>query len=251
MNTLYNEIDPYAAQWLRNLGDGGHITKGEVDERSIEELRGEDVAERERVHFFAGIGVWDYALRLAGVDGDAGRGGVAGGVWTGSCPCQPWSSASRGRRRGSRDRRHLWPEWRRLIEECKPSVVFGEQVATGTGPLWFDLVADDFESMGYAIGSAILCSSLFGLPRRPRIFFAAYADRNCQPLSPLDAEAPRLSEASELLGADAVDIRRVGEGSDGSAGRVARLRAYGNAICAPLAAVFVRAFMQSVEAIKR
>jgi DNA (cytosine-5)-methyltransferase 1 len=31
----YNEIDPFAAQWLRNLIDAGHIAPGDVDERDI------------------------------------------------------------------------------------------------------------------------------------------------------------------------------------------------------------------------
>jgi hypothetical protein len=31
----YNEIDPFAAQWLRNLIAAGHIAPGEVDERVL------------------------------------------------------------------------------------------------------------------------------------------------------------------------------------------------------------------------
>ena len=34
MSAYYNEIDPYAAQWLRNLISAGHIADGVVDERS-------------------------------------------------------------------------------------------------------------------------------------------------------------------------------------------------------------------------
>ena len=52
--------------------------------------------------------------------------GWEGPVWTGSCPCQPFSSA--GLRAGSDDPRHLWPAWFRLIRECRPDTVFGEQV---------------------------------------------------------------------------------------------------------------------------
>ncbi len=117
----YNEIDPYAAQWLRNLIEAGHIAPGVVDERSIVDVKADDLAGFRQCHFFAGIGVWSYALRLAGWPDDRE-------VWTGSCPCQPFSAA--GKQSGMSDERHLWPAWFRLIRECKPAVVFGEQVAS-------------------------------------------------------------------------------------------------------------------------
>ena len=65
MSTYYNEIDPYAAQWLRNLMKAGVISDGFVDERSIQDVAPQDLAGFTRAHFFAGIGVWDYALGLA------------------------------------------------------------------------------------------------------------------------------------------------------------------------------------------
>ncbi len=121
MVAFYNELDPYAAQWLRNLIDAGMIAPGVVDERDIRDIRPADLAGYTQCHFFAGIGVWSYALRQAGWPDDRP-------VWTGSCPCQPFSVA--GQRRGSGDERHLWPAWLRLIETCKPPVIFGEQVAS-------------------------------------------------------------------------------------------------------------------------
>lgn len=63
---FYNEIDPYAADWLRNLIAGGHIAPGVVDTRSIEDIAPDELLGYTQVHFFAGIGVWSYALRLAG-----------------------------------------------------------------------------------------------------------------------------------------------------------------------------------------
>ena len=42
-SAYYNEIDPYAAQWLRNLIANGHIAPGEVDERSIEDVTPDDL----------------------------------------------------------------------------------------------------------------------------------------------------------------------------------------------------------------
>lgn len=35
----YNENDPKAAQWLRNLVAGGMIPAGDVDDRSIKDVR--------------------------------------------------------------------------------------------------------------------------------------------------------------------------------------------------------------------
>src|SRR5688500_12844660 len=102
---LYNEIEPFAVDWLRNLSAAGHIAEGSVDPRPVQELRADDLRGISQAHFFAGIGVWSYALRLAGWPDDRE-------VWTGSCPCQPFSVAGRGG--GVADERHLWPEWFRL-----------------------------------------------------------------------------------------------------------------------------------------
>ena len=85
----YNEFDPYAAQWLRNLIDAGHIPKGEVDSRSIKDVSASDLTGFVQCHFFAGLGGWSHALRLAGWPEDRP-------VWTGSCPCQPFSAAGAG-----------------------------------------------------------------------------------------------------------------------------------------------------------
>lgn len=111
---IYNEIDPFAARWTRNLIAAGHVAPGAVDERSIVNLCPDDVAGHGQRHFFAGIAVWSHALRLAGVPDDAD-------VWTGSCPCQGLSDA--GRKLGFDDPRHLWPAWFRLICECRPPIV--------------------------------------------------------------------------------------------------------------------------------
>lgn len=70
-------------------------------------------------------------------------------VWTGSCPCQPFSTA--GRRKGIADKRHLWPAFFHLISQCRPGTVFGEQVASRDGLAWFDFVQSDMETTGYAV----------------------------------------------------------------------------------------------------
>ncbi len=137
----YNEIDPNAAQWLRNLIAAGHIAPGEVDERSIEDVASDDLRGFTQCHFFAGIGVWSYALRLAGWPDNKP-------VWTGSCPCQPFSSAGKGA--GFDDERHLWPALFHLISERRPELVFGEQVAGVNA--WFDLVQTDVEAVTTPLG---------------------------------------------------------------------------------------------------
>ena len=161
----YNENDPFAAAWLRELIKDGLIAPGEVDERSICDVKGSDTRGFTQVHWFAGIGGWSYALRLAGWPDDRA-------VWTGSCPCQPFSAA--GKRGGVNDKRHLWPEMRRLIGECCPTVVFGEQVASKDGRLWLAGVRADLEALGYGVGAADLCAAGVGAPHiRQRLYWVA------------------------------------------------------------------------------
>ncbi|HHB6913254.1 TPA: DNA cytosine methyltransferase [Klebsiella pneumoniae] len=161
----YNEIDPFAAQWLRNLIAAGHIAPGEVDERSIEDVTPDDLKGFTQCHFFAGIGVWSHSLRLAGWPDDRP-------VWTGSCPCQPFSAAGKGD--GFADERHLWPHFFHLISERRPQHVFGEQVAAGNANVWFDLVQADLEGMGYAFGLVPFTSAGIGAPHiRERAYWVA------------------------------------------------------------------------------
>ncbi|WP_257827932.1 DNA cytosine methyltransferase [Burkholderia glumae] len=167
MSAYYNEIDPFAAAWLRNLIAAGHIAPGDVDERSIKDVHSDDLRGYTQCHFFAGIGVWSYALRRAGWPDDQH-------VWTGSCPCQPFSAA--GRQSGFDDERHLWPVWYRLIRECRPAVVFGEQVASSAVDLWIDLVQADVESLGHAFGCVPFPSAGVNAPNiRDRAYWLAYA----------------------------------------------------------------------------
>ena len=167
MLTYYNENDSNAAQWLRALIAQGSIPEGEVDERSIADVQSADLVRFTHCHFFAGIAGWALALRLAGWP-DSQR------VWTGSCPCQPFSSAGKGA--GTNDERHLWPNFYRLIAECRPATVFGEQVASPLGMQWLDGVFADLESSNYSCGVANLCAASCGAPHiRQRLYWVADA----------------------------------------------------------------------------
>ena len=164
MHVYYNENDPQCAAWLRELIAQGHLPAGDVDERSIEDVRPADLTGYRQCHFFAGIGGWALALEWAGWTGP---------VWTGSCPCQPFSAA--GARGGVNDPRHLWPAWRWLIDQCRPATVFGEQVASKAGREWLTGVQTDLQAMGYATAGADLCAASVGAPHiRQRLWWVGH-----------------------------------------------------------------------------
>jgi len=165
MTVYYNECNREAVAWLRQLMAAGAIPQGVIDERDIRDVKPDDLVGFDQCHFFAGIGGWAEALRLA----DWTR-----PCWTGSCPCQPFSAAGRGA--GFADERHLWPAWFHLIRVCRPDVVFGEQVDKADA--WLDLVHDDLEAEGYAVGAADLPAACVGAPhRRQRLWFVADSRR--------------------------------------------------------------------------
>ena len=163
----YNEINPYCVEVLKRLIIAGEIAKGDIDDRSVEDVTPGDIENYSQCHFFAGIGLWSYALRLAGVEDDEN-------VWTGSCPCQPFSAAGKGL--GFNDERHLWPSWFWLIKQCQPIKVFGEQVAQGVAFKWLDVVASDMERENYTFAAASLPAACVGAKhKRQRISWFAHA----------------------------------------------------------------------------
>lgn len=165
MAAYYNEFDKPTAAWLRELIKAGLIADGIVDERSIKDVQPTDIVGFAQCHFFAGIGGWSHALRLAAWSDDRP-------VWTGSCPCQPYSAAGKGL--GDADERNLWPEFYRLIRECRPHVVFGEQVEGAVRHGWIDGVSTDLEAEGYAVGACVLGAHSVGAPHiRQRLYWVA------------------------------------------------------------------------------
>jgi site-specific DNA-cytosine methylase len=167
----YNEIDPYAAEWLRGLIRDGEIAPGDVDERSIEDVKPDDLRPYTQCHFFAGVGLWSYSLRRARWPDDRP-------IWTGSCPCQPFSSAGKGD--GFGDERHLWPAFYHLVAQRRPPAICGEQVASKDGYAWLDLVQTDMEGLGYAFWPVVLPVAGVGGPgERHRTWWVGLADAAC------------------------------------------------------------------------
>lgn len=223
MRVAYNEIDPYCCAWLENLMSVGAIPIGRILQRDIKELRPDELAGFDQVHFFAGLGGWAYALELAGWDRPC---------WTGSCPCQPFSSV--GKQNGFDDPRHLWPVWRRLIEERRPPVIFGEQSAEAVD--WLALVRSDLVKMEYAVGAIPMEAACVGAPHyRDRFWFVA--DANSEPMERASIARPQSYSWPDESG--------LGRVVDGIPARVDKLRALGNAIVPQAAAAFVRAYMET------
>lgn len=227
MAAYYNENDPQKVAWLRELIRRGLIADGVVDDRPIEVVEPADLAGHEQCHFFAGIGVWSYALRNAGWTDDAR-------VWTGSCPCPSFSQSGKGL--GFDDPRHLWPAWFRLIAECRPHVCLGEQVTSKAGLAWLDLVSADLEGAGYAVGAADLCAAGVGAPHiRQRTYWVSESEgerrsprRNSGSLPLAETRPERPSEQLAGCGttgrlSDATSERRGEEGREHSGRSAQRL----------------------------
>jgi len=242
----YNENNCFVANHLRDLIQANMIAPGDVDDRSIKEVCASDLRGYTQCHFFAGIGVWSYSLRQAGWPDDRP-------VWTGSCPCQPFSNA--GEKKGVKDERHLWPYWFPLIRESRPVEIFGEQVASQAIKTWFDLVSNDLEGVGYTVGAAITAACAFGAPQpRKRLYFVGHTKREglSRPIynswvSSLTEEAqPERSDeifrAWRQMATSPTSIPHI----DGAPLWLARelLKSYGNALCAPQAQAFIEAYLE-------
>ena len=251
MTAYYNEIDPYAAQWLRNLINAGHIAPGDVDERSIVDVSPDDLRGYVQCHFFAGFGGWPRALRVAGWD-DCRR------AWTGSCPCQPLSVA--GQRQGHADERHLWPAFYGLIAERSPPVVFGEQVASQDGREWLSGIRADLEALGYACGASDLCSAGVGAPQiRQRLYWMAYG-QSFGPRSPQPGDSAAQTEIRRAHPTSSYrrftdsfgNHYRIPESdvpfvAHGFPGILDRIRAIGNAIDPQVGAQFIAAASEAMN----
>jgi DNA (cytosine-5)-methyltransferase 1 len=250
MSAYYNEHDPFAAAWLRELIKEGLIADGTVDERSITDVQADDLRGFIQCHFFAGIGGWSYALRLAGWPDDRS-------VWTGSCPCQPASNA--GHLLGEKDERDLWPVWFPLIEECDPATIFGEQVASAAGLQWLDRLHDDLEGADYAVASADLCAPCVGAPDiRQRLWFVADRDSARLAMGNVSGKYRAPEIASSWREFERVHAARtwpswssqsgIGVFDDGVSHRLLQgsITGFGNAIKPQVAQAFIEACLEAI-----
>lgn len=226
MAAYYNDNDPKIAAWLRELIKAGLIADGEVDERSIELVRPDDLRGFVQCHFFAGIGGWSRALRLAGWPDDRP-------VWTGSCPCQRISSAARGRLVA----KDLWPAWAPLIAQCSPRTIFGEQVVNER---WADTVVYDLEYMGYEVGATVVPACALGFDHaRERFYFVGHPDRDSQSGVSVDDKVAGVSRNRSHAGGVV--------SANGVSARVVALSGFGNAIVPQVAAEVIAAYMEIVS----
>ena len=100
-------------------------------------------------------------------------------VVAGGFPCQPFSVA--GKRLGSEDDRHLWPEMLRIIRECRPRWVIGENVS-GFVKMALDDVSSDLEGEGYAVRAFVLPAvAVEARHRRDRCFIIAHREDVANP----------------------------------------------------------------------
>ena len=273
----YNEIEPFACFWLENLMADGFIAEGQIDNRSIRDIQPEDLEGYIQCHFFAGIGVWSYALRQAGWSDDRP-------IWTGSCPCQPFSQA--GLHKGDQDDRHLWPEFHRLIKECRPSTITGEQVSGKGGFQFFDLLQSSLEKENYSATAVDLGAHSVGTThsqgfhKRQRLYWVAedLANAHSQRSQGFGQKSEQQQHAQgwqNEIGHGSTDSQHRGSDDQDDTGwnydlvwcrdqkwrpvecgtfpmahatpnRIHILKAFGNAIPADTAKIFIESYMESV-----
>jgi DNA (cytosine-5)-methyltransferase 1 len=192
----------------------------------------------------------------------------------GGYPCQPFSIA--GKRAGEADDRHLWPEYRRLVEELRPAWVIGENVA-GHISMGLDSVLSDLDALGYSSRPFVIpACAVDARHRRDRIWIVAYRDpgQRLQPIDPLQAGRATAGDGGQALAdaerergrrgnaerEDAEDAWQspgdpgfrtwdsepdVGRVANGVPARVDRLRALGNAVVPQVAERIGRAIMSA------
>lgn len=240
----YNEFDPHAAAWLRELINQKLIPAGDVDTRSIADVIPSDLHGYTQCHFFAGIGGWSLALQISGWPDDRP-------VWTGSCPCQPFSVAGEGK--GTADERHLWPVFFDLIRECRPERVFGEQVANAIGKGWLDGISTDLESEDYACGAAVLGAHSVGAPHlRQRLYWGCVAYAEWHEQSRKKSRIRKTGRVGRVVEPFPWDehwesaLRRFRALGDGLPRSVAFTDGARNAIVPQVGAEFVKAFLESI-----
>lgn len=136
-------------------------------------------------------------------------------VISGGYPCQPFSTA--GKRKGSEDDRHLWPEIDRLLDTLRPSWFLGENVA-GHISMGLDCVLSDLEAKGYTTRTFVIpACAVNAKHRRDRTWIVAHAtgERCEENRGPGPRPAIRFAGASptseNVADSDCVRLQRVGK----------------------------------------
>src|SRR5690242_18751328 len=161
------EIDDYARAILKKnfMADGENVRLQRVGAGRVEITRTYEQSElslRSSPRLYTDI---------RDFDGAAYRGAT---LLTGGFPCQPFSQA--GKRAGTADDRHLWPEMHRVIGECHPAWVVAENVA-GIVTMELDNVLSDLEGEGYAVCPFIIpACAVDARHRRDRVWIVGHAN---------------------------------------------------------------------------
>ena len=135
-------------------------------------------------------------------------------VICGGYPCQPFSQA--GKRLGTQDDRHLWPQMRRLIEQLRPAWVIGENVA-GHISMGLDNVLSDLDALGYATQAFVIPACAVNAPhRRDRVWILGNADKDSRKQSTsvaVNNETKQHDGISVCTASDPLLVRQSGQGT--------------------------------------
>lgn len=158
----------------------------------------------------------------------------------GGFPCQPFSTASRGRRIAP----DLWPHMLRLVTELRPAIVIGENVQE----LPLKRAAHGFGKLGYrTIHKRIGADDIGADHARSRWWVCAYTDDKSELHSAINAEMARMQTLRGSVWS-ATNYARAIRVSDGVPYRVDRLRALGNAVVPQIPELIGRAILAAERA---
>lgn len=182
---------------------------------------------------------------ILGLDGEQYRGTVD--LVCGGFPCQPFSVA--GDRRGEADDRALWPEMLRIIGECQPSWVIGENV-TGFIGMGLDSCMSDLEGIGYRGRAFVIPACAVGAShQRDRVWVVANSnsahskrDKRSQ-----RGEQERTNDSQPFRWEAFNGIHRMDDGLPKRVDRhwAKRVHALGNAVVPQIPEIIGRAIMEA------
>lgn len=153
-------------------------------------------------------------------------------VITGGFPCQPFSTAARGRNNAE----DMWPEMYRLICETRPNWVVAENVPGGRFK-HIERACAGLARIGYTCWPFDVAVETRRHNRR-RIWIVAHADSDRESDGPFDEKVALLQEATRF--GDGFNAKTMGV-DDGLPGRMDRLMSLGNSIIPQIAEVIFRA----------